>query len=247
MIEMRHTKQKTMIPERQGLYDSRFEHDACGTGFVADMQGRRSHLIVRHALTALENMNHRGAAGAEPNTGDGAGILVQTPHEFLTKMCAAGGPSLNPAAGFSLPAPGRYGVGMVFLPQDEADRRRCEDRFAQIVTEEGQTLLGWRTVPTDNSSLGATAVASQPFIRQVFIQRSAEIPDDMAFERKLYVIRKLAEKEIRYNQEEDGCRNFYVASLSYKTLVYKGMLLADQIDQFYPDLSDPDFKSAIAL
>jgi glutamate synthase (ferredoxin) len=245
--QIRHTTHKKGIPEKQGLYDPRFEHDACGTGFIADMKGRRSHTIVRQALTALENMNHRGAAGAEPNTGDGAGILVQTPHEFLAKVCAAGGLAVNPEEGFSLPDPGFYGVGMIFLPQDEENRRRCEEQFGQIVAEEGQIILGWRTVPTDNRSLGATAVASQPIIRQVFIRRSEDIHDDMAFERKLYVIRKLAEKAIRYNKKKDGCQSFYVASLSYKTLVYKGMLLADQVDQFYPDLSDPDFKSAIAL
>ncbi|MFN2104233.1 MAG: hypothetical protein ACK2UJ_05125, partial [Candidatus Promineifilaceae bacterium] len=159
------------LPGRQGLYSPQFEHDACGTGFIADMKGRRSHASVRSALTALENMNHRGAAGSEPNTGDGAGILVQIPHEFLVKACAAGGPEMSPSAGFTLPAPGSYGVGMVFLPIDDGDRLRCEERFAQIVAAEGQTVLGWRTVPTDNSSLGATAVASQPFIRQVFIQR----------------------------------------------------------------------------
>ncbi len=239
-MDQQHQLQQPQGPvSKQGLYDPRFEHDACGTGFVADMKGRRSHKIVRLALTALENMNHRGAAGSEPNTGDGAGILVQMPHEFLVKACAT--------AGFSLPAPGHYGVGMVYLPQDEAQRQRCEQHFAEIVAEEGLTLLGWRTVPTDNGSLGATAVISQPFMRQVFIQRSADLTDEMAFERKLYVVRKLAEKAIRYNQTFDGCKNFYVASLSYKTIVYKGMLLADQVDQFYPDLSDPDFTSSIAL
>ena len=193
------------------------------------------------------------------------------PHEFLTTVCAvegsaqspaegptlsavegpalspAEGPALSPAEGFTLPAPGYYGVGMIFLPQDEENRRRCEQHFAQIVATEGQTLLGWRTVPTDNSSLGATAVNSQPFMRQVFIGRSEDLVDEMAFERKLYVIRKLAEKAIRYNQDADGCSSFYVASLSYKTIVYKGMLLADQLERFYPDLSDPDLTTAIAL
>ncbi|MFN2135254.1 MAG: glutamate synthase large subunit [Candidatus Promineifilaceae bacterium] len=239
MQETAHGRQLMAPPARQGLYDPRFEHDACGTGFVADMKGRRSHAIVRHALTALENMNHRGAAGSEPNTGDGAGILIQVPHEFFCKVMAE--------AGFSLPEPGHYGVGMVFLPQDEAQRRECEARFAEIVVGEGQRVLGWRTVPTNNSKLGATAVASQPFIRQVFIGRSEDLEDEMAFERKLYVIRKVAEKEIRYNDAFEGCKNFYVASLSYKTIVYKGMLLAYQVDQFYPDLSDPDLKTGIAL
>ncbi len=239
MDQQHQVGQQQMPMAKQGLYDPRFEHDACGTGFVADMKGRRSHAIVRHAITALENMNHRGAAGSEPNTGDGAGILIQVPHEFLAKVTTA--------EGFALPAPGAYGVGMFFLPQDEEKRRRCEQRFEEIAAAEGQVVLGWRTVPTDNGSLGATAVNSQPFIRQVFIQRSPDLEDDMAFERKLYVIRKLAEKEIRYNPASDGCKSFYVASLSYKTIVYKGMLLADQVDQFYPDLSDSDLTTAIAL
>ena len=231
--------QQSKPPAKQGLYDPRFEHDACGTGFIADLKGRRSHTIVRQALTALENMSHRGAAGSEPNTGDGAGILLQVPHAFLRKVCAA--------EGLMLPEPGQYGVGMVFLPQDAAKRQRCEARFAEIVAEEGQQFLGWRTVPTENASLGATAVASQPLIRQAFIQRSPDLADDMAFERKLYVIRKLIEKETRYNNEFADCSTLYIASLSYKTIVYKGMLLAKQVDAFYPDLSDPDLTSAIAL
>ncbi len=235
----RHETQIYTSPYKQGLYDPRFEHDACGTGFIADMKGRRSHAIVRHALTALENMNHRGAAGSEPNTGDGAGILIQVPHAFLAKVCSA--------ENILLPEPGHYGVGMLFLPQDEQHRRQCEDRFAEIVAEEGQSLLGWRTVPIDNRSLGATAVASQPFIRQVFIRRGADLADEATFERKLYVIRKLAEKAIRYNGELAGCNGFYIASLSHKTIVYKGMLLANQVDQFYPDLSDSDITTAIAL
>ncbi|NCF68192.1 MAG: glutamate synthase large subunit [Chloroflexi bacterium] len=226
-------------PEKQGLYDPSFEHDACGTGFIAHVKGKRSHQIVRQALTALENMSHRGASGSEPNTGDGAGILLQVPHAFLAKVCAE--------KGFQLPKPGLYGVGMVFLPPDLEQRQVCEQRFEEIIAEEGQRVLGWRTVPTDNRSLGATAIASQPFIRQVFIQRSDDIEDDMAFERKLFVIRKLAEKSIRFGNEKQGCDSFYVASLSYKTIVYKGMLLAEQVDPFYPDLSDVDVTSAIAL
>jgi glutamate synthase (ferredoxin) len=226
-------------PDRKGLYDSRFEHDACGTGFVAHVKGQRSHKIVRQALTALHNMSHRGAAGSEPNTGDGAGILLQIPHAFLTRVCQE--------LGFQLPDPGSYGVGMVFLPPDPEQRRVCEQRFADIVNGEGQTVLGWRTVPMDNGSLGATAIASQPLIRQVFIKSSDEIKDEMAFERKLFVIRKLAEKSIRFGNQIEGCDSFYVASLSYKTIVYKGMLLAEQVDQFYPDLSEPDLISAIAL
>ncbi len=226
-------------PGPQGLYNPRFEHDACGTGFVAHIKGHKSHTIVRQALTVLENMSHRGAAGSEPNSGDGAGILLQVPHVFLTGVCQ----ELN----ISLPQPGQYGVGMVFLPPDVEQRRVCEQRFADIVAGEGQEVLGWRTVPTDNRTLGATAVASQPEIRQVFIGRSDDITDDMAFERKLYVIRKLAEIAICKNDGFQGSNYFYIASLSYKTIVYKGMLLAEQVDRFYPDLSHPDLASAIAL
>ncbi len=226
-------------PIAQGLYDARFEHDACGTGFVAHMKGEKSHAIVRHALQALENMSHRGAAGSEPNTGDGAGILIQVPHDFLSDACQR----LN----IQLPEPGHYGVGMVFLPQDKEQRLACETRLMNIVSAEGQEVLGWRSVPTNNESLGETAKASQPEIRQVFIGRSPDLPDKMAFERKLYVIRKLAEKHIRHNSDIPGSEYFYIASLSYKTIVYKGMLLAEQVDQFYDDLSHPKISSAIAL
>lgn len=243
MIQKLQSKQEGNLLQRQpgpqGLYDPRFEHDACGTGFVAHMKGQKSHEIVQQALTALENMNHRGAAGSEPNTGDGAGILFQVPHQFLSLVCQ----ELN----ITLPEPGQYGVGMVFLPPDVEQRRICEQHFTDIVTSEGQTVLGWRTVPTDNRSLGATAVASQPEIRQVFIGRGDNISDVMAFERKLYVIRKLAENAIRSSSEIQGSHYFYVASLSYKTIVYKGMLLAEQVSQFYPDLSRPDLTSSIAL
>ena len=232
-MEQKQTFQRR--PGPQGLYDPQFEHDACGTGFVAHIKGISSHSIVRQALTALENMSHRGAAGSEPNTGDGAGILFQTPHEFLSLVCH----ELN----ILLPQPGQYGVGMVFLPTDADQRRVCEQQLMDIVVAEGQTVLGWRTVPTNNQTLGATAVASQPIIKQIFIGRSADITDEMAFERKLYVIRKLAENSI--NNETIRC--FYIASLSYKTIVYKGMLLAEQVDQFYPDLSHPALKSAIVL
>ncbi|MDX1415312.1 MAG: glutamate synthase large subunit [Candidatus Promineifilaceae bacterium] len=234
-----HRKPSPQPPIRQGLYDPYFEHDACGTGFIAHIKGQKSHAIVRQALTALENMNHRGAAGSEPNTGDGAGILLQTPHRFLALVCQE--------VNIDLPQPGQYGVGMVFLPPDDEQRLICEEHFANIVQAEGQTVLGWRTVPTDNRTLGATAIASQPAIRQVFIGRSQDIADDMAFERKLYVIRKLAENGIRHNPAIQASHYFYVASLSYKTIVYKGMLLAEQVDQFYPDLSHPELVSAIAL
>jgi len=229
-------------PKAQGLYDPRNEKDACGVGFIAHVKGKKSHAIVRDALTALVNLNHRGACGCEANTGDGAGILMQTPHDFLLKATRE--------AKVALPGFKEYGVGMIFLPQDAAQRAECEKVFAEIVAEEGQTLLGWRTVPTNNASLGFTAKASEPFVRQVFIGRSAKLADDMAFERKLYVIRKRAENTIRYGRtgrKIPGGEHFYVCSLSYKTLIYKGMLMPEQVDQFFPDLRDEAMTSAIAL
>jgi len=229
---------KRTHPLPQGLYDPRFEHDACGAGFVAHMKGERSHAIVRQALTVLENMSHRGATGSEPNTGDGAGILFQVPHQFLTKICLQ--------EKIALPSAGQYGVGMLFMPYDAEQRAACELRFEQIVLSEGQQVLGWRTVPTLNRALGNSAKASEPLVRQVFISRTADITDDDAFERKLYVIRRLAERQIRYGDISDE-EQFYIASLSHKTIVYKGMLLSEQLDEFYPDLSDKDVISGLAL
>ena len=225
-------------PEKQGLYDPRFEHDSCGVGFVVNTKGRKSHDIVRQALTVLMNLRHRGACGCEANTGDGAGILMQVPHEFLKKECAK--------EKIALPASGEYGVGMVYLPPDKSERYKCEKLFEELVENEGHRLLGWRTVPTCGTSLGDTARASEPIVRQVFIARDLKIKDDMAFERELYVIRKLAERGIRYAGIEGGNR-FYISSLSYKTVVYKGMLMPEQVEGFYPDLLDPAVESALAL
>ncbi len=208
-------------------------------GFVVNMKGKKSHTIVRQALQVLLNLDHRGACGCEVNTGDGAGILIQTPHAFLKEAAAK--------EKISLPGAGEYGVGMVFLPHDAGQRGECERIFGEIVAEEGQRVLGWRTVPTNNASLGATAKASEPFMRQVFIARSAKLADDLAFERKLYVIRKRAENAIRYSGKVKGGEFFYLASLSYKTVVYKGMLLTAQLGEYYPDLSHPALESALAL
>jgi glutamate synthase (ferredoxin) len=226
-------------PGKQGLYDPQFEHDACGVGFVANVKGRKSHTIIQQALQVLLNLDHRGACGCEANTGDGAGILLQMPHEFL-KIVAK-------EAGVALPGFGEYGVGMIFLPPDAADRHECERAFAQIVTEEGQHLLGWRTIPTNNSSLGETAKASEPFMRQVFIGRDPKLADEMAFERKLYVIRKRATNFIRFSGKVSGGQYFYFSSLSYKTIIYKGMLMPAQVDQYYPDLKHPAMETALAL
>jgi glutamate synthase (ferredoxin) len=226
-------------PPKQGLYDPQFEHEACGVGFVVNVKGRKSHAIIRNALEVLHNLDHRGACGCEANTGDGAGILIQPPHEFLRRV--------SKEAKVNLPSAGDYGVGMTFMPNDPAQRAECEKIFGQIVAEEKQTLLGWRAVPTSNVTLGSTATASEPFMRQVFIGRNSRLKDDLAFERKLYVIRKRAEHAIRYSGKIDGGDFFYVSSLSYKTLVYKGMLLTEQLGQYYPDLSHPLMESALAL
>jgi glutamate synthase (ferredoxin) len=226
------------LPPKQGLYDPWFEHDACGVGFVVDIKGRKSNQILKDALRVLKNLDHRGACGCEANTGDGAGVLIQIPHGFFKEVCAK--------ARISLPGPGEYGTGLVFLPRDRVKRRRLEERFEQIVQSEGQTFLGWRNVPTNNAMLGETARSCEPMIRQVFIGRSPAITDPMAFERKLYVIRKRAYNEIR-TSTMDGAEYWYTASISHKTFVYKGMLLTEQLDQYFADLRDPGVETALAL
>jgi len=229
---------ETGYPRAQGLYDPRNERDACGFGFVADIQGRKSHDIVEKAMTVLVNLEHRGAVGAEKNTGDGAGILFQTPHEFLARECKA--------LGIALPKAGAYAAGMVFLPPNADGRAACEQIFAETIAAEGQTLLGWRDVPTDNRSLGPTAQSSQPTIRQVLVGRGRAVADDMAFERKLYVIRRLVEKKVS-RSAIPGRTHFYIPSLSHKTIVYKGMLNAPQLREFYRDLADPAVVSGLAM
>jgi glutamate synthase (ferredoxin) len=226
-------------PGAQGLYDPSFEHDACGVGFVVNMKGRRSHSLIQQGLQILRNLDHRGACGCEINTGDGAGILLQMPHEFM-KLATK-------EAGIALPGFAEYGVGMVYLPPDARERAECEKILAQIIAEEGQTLLGWRTVPTDNSMIGETAKASEPCMRQLFIGRNSKLGDDMAFERKLYVIRKRATNIIRFSGKVAGGQFFYVSSLSFKTCIYKGMLMPVQVDQYYPDLRNPAMDTALAL
>jgi glutamate synthase (ferredoxin) len=223
-------------PPAQGLYTPDSEHDACGVGFVVHIKGERSHAIVRKALQILINLEHRGACGCEANTGDGAGILMQMPDAFLRKEVP-----------FALPAAGAYGAGLVFLPHEDRDCEAIKDVIGRITAEEGQTLLGWRPVPSDNSLLGDSARATQPQFQQLFIGAAAGV-SGMAFERKLYVIRKRVERAI------DGLkisalsrRFFYIVSLSANTLIYKGMLTARQLDPMFPDLSDPALQSALAL
>ncbi|HET9751677.1 MAG TPA: glutamate synthase subunit alpha, partial [Myxococcales bacterium] len=225
-------------PPRQGLYDPALEHDSCGFGFVADIKGRPSHDIVIKALEVLLNLEHRGATGAEKDTGDGAGILLQTPHAFLKRECQK--------LGLALPERGRYGAGMVFLPPSEHGREAIDRLFAETVRAEGQELIGWRDVPTDNAALGPTAKASQPVIRQVFIGRGEGVADEEALERKLYVIRRLVEKKVS-RSAIPGRSHFYVPSLSHKTIVYKGMLNAGQLRSFFLDLQDAAVVSAIAM
>jgi glutamate synthase (NADPH/NADH) large chain len=225
-------------PPQQGLYDPRYEHESCGVGFVVDIKGRKSHRIVQQAIEVLRHLDHRGASGCEANTGDGAGVLLQMPHRFLAEACRK--------ARIALPEAGQYGCGLVFLPRNPTRRRKLEEQFSHIVQSTGLTVLGWRSVPTDNSMLGETARASEPFIRQVFIGRPPELADEMAFERLLYVVRKRAYSEIR-TSTIDGAEYWYVASLSYKTLVYKGMLLTEQLARYFPDLQNPALESALAL
>jgi glutamate synthase (ferredoxin) len=229
---------QTAVPHEQGLYDPRREHDACGVGFVVDLNGRRSHGLVEKALRVLRNLEHRGACGCESNTGDGAGLLLQMPHRFLAAAA--------PEAKVRLPGPGEYGAGIVFLPTNPQNRRQCEGLFEKIVREEGQTVLGWRDVPTDNEMIGPTARAGEPVMRQVFIGRAPSLFDDAAFERKLYVIRKRVENAVRSSKIEQR-ETFYVVSLSWKTMVFKGMLMAPQLSQYFLDLRDPDVETGLAL
>ncbi|HXZ43966.1 MAG TPA: glutamate synthase subunit alpha, partial [archaeon] len=226
------------MPPKQGLYDPQFEHDSCGVGFVVDIKGRKSHRIVTQALTVLKNLLHRGACGCEANTGDGAGVLIQMPHAYLRRVCST--------IGIALPELRWYGAGLVFLPTDPVQAARCQIILEQIVRDEGQIVLGWRNVPTNDAPIGQSARAVEPVIKQIFIGRNADLADDRAFERRLYVIRKRAEHAI-YGSDMPARKFFYVPSLSSNTLIYKGMLSADQIETMYPDVTDPAVESALAL
>src|SRR3954447_8569965 len=214
----------------QSLYVPSMEHDSCGTGFVAHLKGVKSHDIIRDAITMLENMEHRGACGCDPETGDGAGVLIQIPHKFFARECSS--------LGIELPAPGEYAVGMTFLPVEKHPRLNCEGVLERIIREEGLSVLGWRDTPVNGDAIGRVARASQPYIQQIFVGRPPEMDED-TFERKLYIVRKRAENEISDSDIEDK-EFFYIPSLSARTIVYKGLLLAPQISNFYGDLSDPD-------
>ncbi len=224
-------------PIRQGLYDPRYERDACGIGFVANIKGIRSHDIIAKGIQILVNLQHRGASGSDPITGDGAGILIQIPHSFFQRECAR--------LGFTLPLCGEYGVGVVFLPVERHQRLLCEGIMERIVREEGLELLGWRDTPIAADAIGRIARTSQPYIEQIFIRRAPGMDPD-ALERKLYVIRKRSEAEVEKADVRD--RSFFaVPSLSSRTIVYKGLLLATQITNFYKELSDPLTESALCL
>ncbi len=230
--------QAPAMPVAQGLYTPSNEHDACGVGFIARMNGEKSHDIVEKGLAMLLNLEHRGAVGADPRAGDGAGLLVQIPHRFFA--------SLTPQLGFELPEPGHYAVGHLFMPHDEAARAKILAQLEAICAQFGQRYLGVRRVPTDNSSLGASVLPTEPFHVHVFIARGATQRSEEAFERRLYIIRKVLSNWVIQAQNPDFSR-FYVVSLSCRTLVYKGMFLADQLGAYYPDLADPHFESALAL
>jgi len=225
------------MPHAQGLYRPDQEHDACGVGFIAHIKGVKSHSIVEQGLQILRNLTHRGAVGADPLAGDGAGILIQMPDAFLRREFKK--------QGISLPAVGDYAVGMLFLPREPATRAACEEIVNTVVAEEGQSILGWRDVPTRNSRLGKGVQAVEPVVRQVLIGRGNSTPHEH-FERKLFVIRKVAEHRVRGLPQPDKDM-FYAPSFSSTTMVYKGMLLADQVSEYYPDLVDPECISALAL
>ena len=224
------------MPARQGLYDPAHEKDACGVGFIAHIKGQKSHDIVCQGLQILKNLTHRGATGYDPKLGDGAGILIQLPDAFLRKEAGK--------LGITLPEAGRYACGMAFLPPSANGREACESVIARIIHEEGQTLLGWRDVPRDNRNIADAAKEVEPVMRQVLI--SSQCADQNAFERKLFVIRKRIELAVRALKLDD-VGQFYIPSLSSRTIVYKGMLLAEEVGTYYQDLQDPDMVSALAL
>jgi glutamate synthase (NADPH/NADH) large chain len=224
------------FPSPQGLYDPRFEKDACGIGFVVNIKGQRSHRIVENGLQVLENLSHRGAQGCDPCTGDGSGMLLQVPHEFFKRAAKD--------LGMKLPGAGEYGVGMLFMPRDPDARKQCETLIGGIVKEEGAKLIGWRDVPVKSDAIGTQARKTEPFMRQVFIARG--IFNEEQFERKLYVMRKRIEKAIRESAIESR-DYFYISSLSSNTIVYKGLLLPSQMAAYYQDLNDASVTSAMAL
>src|SRR5713101_6531011 len=225
-------------PPAEGLYDPALEKDSCGVGFIANIKGKKSHQIVSDAINILCNLEHRGAVGADPRAGDGAGILVQIPHAFFLRKAAE--------IGFQLPKPGDYAVGALFMPKETAWRKDIKSIIADHIKDEQLMLLGWRDVPVDNSSLGESVKPTEPANMQVFIGRGDHIKTEDEFERRLYILRKSISQAI-YLRRDRGLAGYYPASMSCRTVIYKGMFLADQLGKYYPDLSEPDFESALAL
>ncbi|HET9149478.1 MAG TPA: glutamate synthase subunit alpha, partial [Alphaproteobacteria bacterium] len=230
------------LPEAQGLYDPRNEHDACGVGFVVNIKGRKSNDIIARGLQILVNLDHRGAVGADPLVGDGAGCLIQTPDALLRDWATKNG--------LKLPEPGNYAVAMCFLPRGDKARNEAVRHFEHFIKTEGQTLLGWRDVPTDITGLGKRVLDSMPIIRQAIVAKSPKIKDQQAFERKILAIRKQTLNSLRdmeARRKVPGLTEFYMTSFSTRTVVYKGLLLAPQVGTFYKDLTDPLTVSALAL
>ncbi len=238
-----HSKQQVRfgLPPKQGLYDPAFEHDSCGVGFVAHIKGKRSHQILIDAEEVLRNMDHRGACGCEPNTGDGAGILTALPHEFLQRV-------VKQELKATLPPPGQFAAGIVFLPRDAAEREKCKKVVAEIVAVQGQQLVGWRSVPTqsEKADIGPTAKAGEPHIEQLVIAAGKKLAGD-AFERQLYLIRKQASRQLRSDASLAQAKMFYICSLSTKVIIYKGMLTTEQLFRYFPDLASPDYTSHLAM
>jgi glutamate synthase (NADPH/NADH) large chain len=234
---MQKADRRRSMPKPQGLYHPRNEHDACGMGLVANIRGEKSHEIIRKGLEVLINLTHRGASGCDPETGDGAGILIQVPHVFFARECGE--------IGMQLPEAGAYGVAMCFLPVDKHSRLQCEGVFERIAQEEGLTVLGWRDTPVNGDAIGREARASQPYIEQLFVGKPKDL-DEEAFERLLYRVRRRTENEVA-ESEIDGKEYFYVPSFSCRTIIYKGLMLAPQIEKFYFELANPLVTSALAL
>ncbi len=226
------------LPPKQGLYDPQLEKDSCGIGFIAHIKGKRSHQMVEDGLTILNNLAHRGACGCDPRTGDGAGLLIQLPHAFFKQE----GSKLN----INIPSEGEYGAGIVFLPQEKDERAFCMTTLEQTVKEEGQVLLGWRDVPVVSSSIGPVARSREPHLKQIFIGKNAQIKDQATLERKLLVIRKMAERKIAESDLQHK-NMFYICSLSTQTFVYKGQLMSEQLHPYFPDLASPAMESALAM
>jgi glutamate synthase (NADPH/NADH) large chain len=226
------------LPARQGLYDPSHEKDSCGVGFIADMKNRQTHTIVEQGLAILENLDHRGAVGADPKMGDGCGILVQIPHRFFAAECAKDG--------IWLPEPGEYGVGHLFMPRNPEGFRLVEEIVAKAIADEGLHLLGWREVPVDSTDLGESVKATEPLHRQIFVGKGKGMDDQETFERRLFLARKVISNAV-YNMKDARTEGYYPVCLSSRTVVYKGMVLVTQLRSYYLDLQDPRFESAIAL